>query len=396
MVPAVTPPDAKQVSAPLILLVDDEPDMLELVGDLARGHMNCQVICAASAEEARSILETQPIAMLVTDVNLPDGDGTDLIETLQLHHPNASAIVITGAPSVDRAIAAIRFGALDFVPKPFTQEMMVQRLRSGLEQQAAAAKRDMRFEKLRAAVKRLNEARRTISRKVDILCNDLVGAYGELSRQLDVVRTQEAFRKFIEPAKDLEQLLCHAMDFLMRQLGYSNVAVWLTGEDSDFQLGAYMKYSVAGDQVLISALKRELLPQVVRDGMVHIPAEEMSERLTPQEFHPLRGQEFLAVNCTYLGESLAAVVFFRDAKSPFSIDDETLLKAISPLFAVSLASIVRGEDQDSGDSDADKPFLAADGEEDGDTRIDPEDAPKKPRKRRDPADWWKTGEAPPF
>jgi ActR/RegA family two-component response regulator len=356
--------------------------------------MKCQVICAKSAEEARAVLETQPIAMLVTDVNLPDGDGTDLIETLQLHHPNASAIVITGAPSVDRAIAAIRFGALDFVPKPFTSEMMVQRLRSGLEQQAAAAKRDLRFEKLRAAMKRLNEARRTISRKVDILCNDLVGAYGELSRQLDVVRSQEAFRKFIEQAKDLEQLLCHAMDFLMRQLGYSNVAVWLTGEDSDFQLGAYMKYSVPGDQILISALKRELLPQIARDGLVHIPAEELSERLTPQEFHPLRGQEFLAVNCTYLGESLAAVVFFRDAKSPFTADDEALLKAISPLFAVSLASIVRGEESDSQDADSDKPFLVDDA--DGGTQTDPEDAPKKPRKRKDPADWWKTGEAPPF
>lgn len=396
MAPVVTPSDTKPVSVPLILLVDDEPDMLELVGDLARGHMKCQVICAASAEEARSVLETQPIDLLVTDVNLPDGDGTSLIETLQLHHPTASAIVITGAPTVDRAITAIRYGALDFVPKPFTHEMMVQRMRSGLERQAAAAKRDLRFEKLRAAVKRLNEARRTISRKVDILCNDLVGAYGELSRQLDVVRTQEAFRKFIEPAKDLEQLLCHAMDFLMRQLGYSNVAVWLTGEDADFQLGAYMKYSVAGDQVLISALKRELLPQVTRDGMVHVAAESFSERLTPQEFHPVRGQEFLAVNCTYLGESLAAVVFFRDAKSPFSTDDETLLKAISPLFAVSLASIVRGDEENPAENE--KPFFDADADADadGDTQIDPEGTPKKPRKRKDPADWWKTGEAPPF
>ncbi len=146
MVPVVTPPNTKPVSVPLILLVDDEPDMLELVGDLAQAHMKCEIICAATAEEGRSVLESQPIDLLVTDVNLPDGDGMSLIETLQLHHPSASAIVITGAPSVDRAITAIRYGALDFVPKPFTHEIMVQRLRSGLERQAAAAKRDLRFE----------------------------------------------------------------------------------------------------------------------------------------------------------------------------------------------------------------------------------------------------------
>ena len=247
MIPAVTSHDSRSVELPRILLVDDEPEMLELVGDLARRSIDCQIICAATAREAREVIEGHSIEMLVTDVNLPDGDGTSLIETLQLHHPNASAIVITGAPSVDRAIDAIRHGALDFVPKPFTSEMLVQRLRSGLQRQATAAKRDQRFERLRGAVKRLNEARRTISKKVDLLCNDLVGAYGELSRQLDVVRTQEAFRKFIESAKDLEQLLCHAMDFLMRQVGYCNVGIWLTGEDGEFQLGAYMKYTVAGD-----------------------------------------------------------------------------------------------------------------------------------------------------
>jgi FixJ family two-component response regulator len=388
MAPEVTPSDSRPVVLPRILLVDDEPEMLELVGELARRSIECQVICAASAREARDVLESQPIDMLVADIHLPDGDGTSLIETLQLHHPTASAIVITGSPSVDHAIDAIRHGALDFVPKPFTSDMMVQRLRSGLERQAAAARHDQRFERLRSAVKRLSESRRTISKKVDLLCNDLVGAYGELSRQLDVVRTQEAFRKFIGSARDLEQLLCHAMDFLMRQVGYCNVGVWLAGEDGDFQLGAYMKYTVAGDPPLVNALKRELLPMAGRDGVVHIKGEDLRDCLTPQEMHPLKGQDILAVHCTYLGESLATVVFFRDAQSSFSGDDEALVKAVSPLFAIALASVVHGEEKEAGDSDA--PFF------DGETQTDFDDKPKPKKPRRDPADWWKTGEAPPF
>ncbi len=64
-----------------------------------------------------------------------------------------------------------------------------------------------------------------------MLCNDLVTAYGELSRQFDGVRNQESFRKTCDGAKDLEQLLCHAMDWLLRQVGYSNVAVWLADEE---------------------------------------------------------------------------------------------------------------------------------------------------------------------
>ena len=110
-----------------------------------------------------------------------------------------------------------------------------------------------------------------ISRKVDLLCNDLVSAYGELSKQLDDVRTQEGFRKCIAGATDLEQLLCHAMDWMLRQLGYCNVAVYLAGEDGAFQLGAYMKYTLAGDTMLTDALKRVLLPATVREG---VPARQ--------------------------------------------------------------------------------------------------------------------------
>ena len=58
----------------------------------------------------------------------------------------------------------------------------------------------------------------------------------ELSKQLDVVRTQEGFRKLLNEAKDLEQLLCHAMDWLLRQLGYCNVAIWLTASLPYFSL----------------------------------------------------------------------------------------------------------------------------------------------------------------
>ena len=66
-----------------------------------------------------------------------------------------------------------------------------------------------------------------MSKKVDLLCNDLSTAYGELSKQLDTVRTQEGFRKLLGEAKDLEQMLCHAMDWLLRQVGYCNIGIWL-------------------------------------------------------------------------------------------------------------------------------------------------------------------------
>jgi response regulator of citrate/malate metabolism len=386
-VPAQQPTPA---APPRVLLVEDEPDLVELVNDVLHREVGCRVIAAANVAQARQVLATQAIDLVITDVNLPDGNGMNLLPTLRKYHPAATAIVITGNPSMDGAISAMQGGAVDFVAKPFDNGQLVDRIRKALARQAVLAREEARFGRLREAVKRLNASRRVISKKVDLLCNDLVTAYGEVSRQLDNVRTQEGFRKYVEGAKDLEQLLCHAMDWMLRQMGYSNVAVWLSAEDGDYQLGAYMKYTVPGEQLLTDAMRRVILPAVVRDGLTHVGGDDLADQFTPQEAALFKGQDILAVNCTYLGDSLAAVVFFRDAKTPFEEEFESLLKSVSPIFAVTLASVVRGTE-----NDADSPFLDKPGDGGGGVE-EPDASAEKKKKKVDPADWWKRGEEPPF
>lgn len=381
----------KTQAPPRILLVDDEPEVVDVISRVIRHSVGGKIFVANSIAAARQAIASQDLDLLVADVHLPDGTGTSLLSDLRKLQPTAAALMITGAPSFEHAVSAMRGGAVDFLAKPCTPELLGERIKRALEKQAVIAKEEGRFERLRDAVKRLNASRRVISKKVDLLCNDLVSAYGDLSRQMDAVRTQEGFRKYIAAAKDLEQLLCHAMDWLLRQLGYSNVAMWLAGEDGEFQLGAYMKYTVPGESVLTDALQRVVLPIAARDSLVRLHGEDLADQLSPQELAYFKGQDILAVNCTYLGESLAAMVFFRDLRSPFRTEDESLLKSICPLFAVSLASVVRDTQGDEMDEeDEESKGLSGGGSAGGLT----EDS-DKPRKNAD-ADWWKRGEPPPF
>jgi len=380
MTPVLSKAPALAIGKARILVVDDEPSLVELAGDVIGRQLPCRLMAAQNIEQARGVIEKETIDLLVVDVNLPDGDGTTLLETLRKRQPQAGAIVITGAPSVDRAVTALRQGAVDFVAKPFSASQLMEHVKSALDLQAKRLKESQRLERLRDAVKRLNSARKVVSKKVDLLCNDLITAYTDLSRQLDVVRTQEGFRKYISEAKDLEQLLCHAMDWMLRQLGYSNIAIWLAAEDSEFQLGAYMKFTIAGDQDLAYAMQRGLLPLVVREGMVHLMPEETQEKLTEAELDFLADQTILGVNCTYLGEPLAAMILFRDANKPFGEEDAKAVQSISAIFAVALASIVRGTQQYDAQG---SPFS------DGDV-LDEENGPKSD------GDWWKRGEDPPF
>jgi hypothetical protein len=278
----------------------------------------------------------------------------------------------------------------DFVPRPFTQEQLAERVKTALENQDRLARGDRKIERLRGAVRKLSAARKTVAKKVDLLCNDLVGAYGELSRQVDTVRTAEDFRKLCIAAKDLEQLLCHAMDWIMRRAGFSNIAVFLaTDEQAEgaenagaFQLGAYVKYTLASNPEMIEALKEGILSRASREGFVRMTAEESEKSLTAGELRHLRGQAVVAANCTYLGESLATVILFRDGASPFTTEDADTFRAIAPVFALALAGQVRSSPQQASDAEH--------GEDDHTDGT----APRK--EDRADADWWKRGEAPPY
>lgn len=407
MAPTKVQPGSKSSrKAPCILVVDDEADVLGLISDTVGRELPCQLLQARSLGEAQAILESRPIELLVTDVHLPDGDGTALLPLLRRDQPQANAIVISGSPSVDGAIAALRHGAVDFLTKPFGAKDLTERVGKALKRQAAVAKHEKRLTKLREAVRRLNDARRVVTKKVDLLCNDLISAYGELSKQLDTVRTQEGFKNFVGEIKDLEQLLCHTMDYLMRQMGYANIAIWLAGEkQSEFQLGAYMKYTMSGEDDLTESLRKGVVRLADKEGFVRLNGDEAQEKLSEAELDYLADQDVLAVNCTYLGETLAVVVMFRDANKGFVDADVTTLKTVSPLFAVSLASVVRAAQGDDEEADENDPHFNDDAEggitDELDQDVDASDEERQKRRERKRKekrddDWWKRGEAPPF
>lgn len=368
---AKPPPAAPVAGTPVILVVDDEPQLIELVGDVIGRELPCRLIAARDLREAQRHINQTSLDLLLADLHLPDGDGMTLLSHLQDRQPLAGAVVITGKPTITNTIGALRGGAYDFLPKPFTAEQLVDRVRRALDRQARHARASKRLARLKSAVRQLNLSRRVVTQKVDLLCNDLVAAYGELSRQLDDVRTQENFRKTLEQAKDLEQMLCHAMDWLLRAVGYANVAVWLSADDKRFDLGAYMKYTIQGTTELTNAMRDGVVQRVIREGCVVIDARNLRAQLSPGEYELLRQQMIVGVNCSYLGESLGVIVLFRDHRTTFKDQDIATIRAIGPVFATMLASIVRK----TGEED---PALA-----------DEDD-------RRDAADWWKRGETPPF
>ncbi len=105
------------MSKKIALIVDDEPDIRELL-EITLGRMNIDSYSAENITRAKQLLSEQHFNLCLTDMNLPDGNGINLVEHIQINYPDTPVAVITAYGSVDTAISALKAGAFDFVSKP--------------------------------------------------------------------------------------------------------------------------------------------------------------------------------------------------------------------------------------------------------------------------------------
>ena len=108
-----------------ILIVDDDINILELLQRHLHS-LNYHTYKAVSVKEAVAILRDTEIDLLITDLKMPEVDGFQLIQFVSEHYPNMPKLVVTGYPSVQDALSAIKSGAVDYLVKPFTKEELKQ------------------------------------------------------------------------------------------------------------------------------------------------------------------------------------------------------------------------------------------------------------------------------
>jgi two-component system response regulator PilR (NtrC family) len=102
---------------PAVLVVDDEPDLCELLS-ITLQRMELDPRTAHSVKDAQRLLKTEHLDLCLTDMQLPDGDGLELVKWIQQHSPNVPVAVITAHGNMETAVRALKLGAFDFVSKP--------------------------------------------------------------------------------------------------------------------------------------------------------------------------------------------------------------------------------------------------------------------------------------
>jgi DNA-binding NtrC family response regulator len=126
-----TPPST---DAPHVLAVDDEV-LIHGVLERLFTREGIQVTTCSNGKDAIERLETESFDLVLTDFMMPKMDGLELLAHIREHHPATSVIMITAHDNVQHAVRAMQKGAIDYIPKPFSTDELVDRVESALREQ---------------------------------------------------------------------------------------------------------------------------------------------------------------------------------------------------------------------------------------------------------------------
>src|SRR6185312_3941530 len=124
--------DIQANAKPRILVVDDEPVILDILQEFLR-YEGFDVTCANDGEHAVAALAKEPFDLLLTDMKMPGMGGLALLEYVAEQGRDTITIMMTGFGTVETAIEAMKLGAFDYVLKPFKPEDVVGVLRRALD-----------------------------------------------------------------------------------------------------------------------------------------------------------------------------------------------------------------------------------------------------------------------
>lgn len=125
--PLAVPPETLRV-----LVVDDNASLLRFLVTAFSAN-GCTVTQAGAAEPALGLITAEPFDLVVSDIKMPGLSGLDLLRAVKSKHPSTPVVLITGNPSVSSAVAGLRYGAYDYLPKPFAireVQQLLARIRS--------------------------------------------------------------------------------------------------------------------------------------------------------------------------------------------------------------------------------------------------------------------------
>jgi PAS domain S-box-containing protein len=272
---------------PLILVVDDEPLILDLVKEILTP-VGYQVRTAGSGMEALQVLQAYRFDVVLTDMMMPDMTGMEILQHLRLHYPETLVIVFTGYANYQDAVEVVKLGAFDYLPKPLQPEILRHAMARAVEYQHLV---------------RTQKDLETIFQGAEALGGQAL----ELLSTTKEAGVYQALRERVWLQKDLQEVGRHFLEAAQELTGVTNSSVFLydtergqfsglaaMGPDAEIKVG--MRLAAQNIMGYVATHKRPLLvPDINRDSHFALLDRRPAYRTKSFMIIPLSGQKFWGV-----------------------------------------------------------------------------------------------------
>ncbi len=255
-VPAAAQAPLQAQPQPVVLCVDDEPNILSALQRVLRAEP-VTVLTAHGGREALALMERQPADLVICDMRMPGMDGVQLLEQLHARWPQTVRILLTGHAELDSAVGAVNRGAIfRYLQKPWNEPELRTAIHEGLERQALRREKERLETLTRQQNEELAALNAGLEQRVQQRTAELQQAHERLKRQyLNSIRVFSNLlelrggmlaghgRRVAELARDIAQRLQLAEEPVMQ--------VFVAGLVHDIGLLG------AGDRLLNEAVTRQ-------------------------------------------------------------------------------------------------------------------------------------------
>lgn len=319
---------------------------------------------ADSPERAFSLASLGGVCVAM--VSAHDQSGYELVGALR--RVGVGAVMMSSSPNLDQAVHAMQAGALDLIDESLSNSLVYERLSRAVQRHNDARQSSERIERLQRACRTLNAARHEVTEQVGSMCDDLVHAYAQITRQIEDVRLASEFEVTIRQELDLEDLLRTVLEFLLAKIGSTNAAMYLPSSSGEYSLGAYVNYDCPKESAeLLMDHLADVVPARLehRSGVIALNSEEELMQAFGENGSWLSDYGVVAFPALdEAGECLAVTLLFRDRRTPFDAKTAAMLETLAPLFAAQLARVVRVHHRHTGGYGGLMGLVGMDSEED--------------------------------
>ncbi|MDY6914373.1 MAG: response regulator [Planctomycetota bacterium] len=324
-----------------VLVVDDEPELRELLSDTLSSPQ-LQVSVAGSGQEAIDLASAQQPDLLVTDVHLGDCSGLEVIDRLRSFAGDLPAVVITGYGDPAVLTEASRRHPVELMTKPLDLDRLRATIHQELDRRSESDHLRRRTIRLRRLAKRINHQRKDAQYKLETTCAALSDAYRNLSGQIGAYKVVIDYQRDLLTTKNDDDVFRTLFRLFVRRSGPVFGVAMVCDSNADLQITGRFGVPVPDGPNFCSQIAQPVVDAVLANPQcMLIDAGEEADAFENSIRRYLVGVSILAVPLIPApGEMIGLVALYRKGEQPF-LDTDV---ALAEMIASSTATTIRRND----------------------------------------------------